>query len=56
MLSARRCSATARYWGSDDFVQPNASPSASGLPYRANIPNTTIVETLSPRHLYPQPR
>lgn len=37
--------ATVRYWGSDDFVQPNASPTASGLP-AANIPNTTIVHAI----------
>src|SRR5882724_834793 len=38
-------SASARFFGSDDFVQPNASPTATGLP-AANIPNTTIVEAI----------
>ncbi len=37
--------ATVRYWGSDDFVQPNASPTASGLP-AGNIPSTTIVNAI----------
>jgi iron complex outermembrane receptor protein len=35
-------SASARYFGSDDFVEPNSSPTAAGLP-ATNIPNATIV-------------
>ncbi|HTM48600.1 MAG TPA: TonB-dependent receptor [Bryobacteraceae bacterium] len=35
-------SAGVRYFGSDDFVEPNSSPTAAGLP-AANIPNATIV-------------
>ncbi len=34
-----------RFFGSDDFVQPNASPTATGIP-AANIPNTTIVQAI----------
>lgn len=38
-------SASARFFGSDDFVQPNTSPTATGIP-AANIPNTTIVAAI----------
>ena len=38
--------ASLRFLGSDDFVQPNASPTASGLP-AANIPNTIIVQAIA---------
>jgi vitamin B12 transporter len=38
-------SASARFFGSDDFVQPNSSPTAAGLP-AGNIPNTTIVPAI----------
>ncbi|MBC8164865.1 MAG: TonB-dependent receptor [Bryobacteraceae bacterium] len=38
-------SASARFFGSDDFVQPNSSPTAAGLP-AANIPNATIVSAV----------
>ncbi|MEO7651160.1 MAG: TonB-dependent receptor [Bryobacteraceae bacterium] len=38
--------ASARLFGSDDFVQPNASPTATGIP-AANIPNTAIVPAVA---------
>lgn len=38
-------SVSGRVFGSDDFVQPNASPTATGIP-AANIPNTTIVPAI----------
>ena len=34
-----------RLFFSDDFVQPNSSPTATGIP-TANIPNTTIVQAV----------
>ncbi len=34
-----------RLFVSDDFVQPNSSPTATGIP-AANIPNTTIVQAI----------
>jgi iron complex outermembrane receptor protein len=37
--------ASMRFWGSDDFVQPNSSPTATGLP-TATIPNSTIVPAI----------
>lgn len=37
--------ASARFFGSDDFVQPNSSPTATGLP-AANIPNSTVVPAI----------
>ncbi|HUQ95115.1 MAG TPA: TonB-dependent receptor plug domain-containing protein, partial [Bryobacteraceae bacterium] len=37
--------ASARFLGSDDFVQPNSSPTATGIP-AIYIPNTTIVPAL----------
>lgn len=40
-----RFSLSARVFSSDDFVQPNLSPTATGLP-AANIPNTVIVEAI----------
>jgi vitamin B12 transporter len=36
---------SARFWGSDDFVQPNASPTATGLPV-TNIPDRIIVPAI----------
>ncbi len=36
---------SARFLGSDDFVQPNASPTATSIP-AANIPNATIVRAI----------
>jgi iron complex outermembrane receptor protein len=38
--------ASARFFGSDDFVQPNSGPTAAGLP-ASNIPNTTIVPAIA---------
>lgn len=38
--------ASVRFLGSDDFVQPNASPTATGIP-AANISNTTIVPAIA---------
>jgi vitamin B12 transporter len=38
-----RTTATARWWGSDDFVQLNLSPTTTGVP-AVNIPNTSIVK------------
>lgn len=40
-----KTSLAGRVFFSDDFVQPNLSPTASGLP-AANIPNTTIVRAI----------
>ena len=37
--------ASARFFGSDDFLQFNSSPTATGIP-AANIPNTTIVHAI----------
>jgi len=47
-----RTSISGRILFSDDFVQPNLSPTATGIP-AANIPNTTIVRAipLSPEQL-----
>lgn len=40
-----RTSISGRFLFSDDFVQPNLSPTSTGIP-AANIPNTTIVEAI----------
>ncbi|MDP8989888.1 MAG: TonB-dependent receptor [Acidobacteriota bacterium] len=38
--------ASARFFGSDDFVQINSSPTVTGIP-AANIPNSTIVPAIA---------
>ncbi|HLH01161.1 MAG TPA: TonB-dependent receptor [Bryobacteraceae bacterium] len=38
-------SLSGRFWGSDDFVQANNSPTSSGIPF-SNIPTTTIVPAI----------
>ncbi|WP_031499424.1 TonB-dependent receptor [Bryobacter aggregatus] len=43
---SKTMSLSGRLFFSDDFVQPNNSPTASGLP-TANIPNTTIVQAIA---------
>lgn len=43
--AARNFSLSGRFLASDDFVQPNMSPTSSGLP-AANIPPTVIVDAI----------
>lgn len=43
--SGKGITSSVRLLGSDDFVEPNSSPTATGLP-AANIPNTTIVPAI----------
>lgn len=40
-----KLSLSGRFWGSDDFVQLNNSPTSSGIPF-SNLPDTTVVEAI----------